>query len=67
MRFLQPVYLGETVQVDYRMREVDPAAHKAFADMRASTPDGRLVLVGTHILYCYDEGEGEPKPQEGPQ
>ena len=65
VRFLQPVYLGETVQVDYRIREVDPGAHKAFADMRATTPDGRLVLVGTHILYCYDETEGPHEPQGG--
>ncbi len=67
VRFLQPVYLGETVQVDYRIREIDPTAHKAFADMRATTADGQLVLVGTHILYCYDDTEADPEAREGTQ
>lgn len=55
VRFLRPVLLGDTVRVEYEVSEVDPAAHKAFASMRATTQDGTLVLVGTHILYCYDD------------
>ena len=56
VRFIRPVYLGDTVSIDYRIEAVDPEARKAFAQMRATTRRGEeLVLVGTHILYCYPD------------
>lgn len=58
VRFIRPVYLGDTVSIEYRIESVDPEAHKAFAQMRATTHRGEeLVLVGTHILYCYPDAE----------
>ena len=53
VRFLRPVYLGDTVSVDYVIDRVDEAAHKAFAAMTATTQDGEPCLVGVHVLYCY--------------
>lgn len=56
VRFIRPVFLGDTVTVEYTIASVEPGAHKAYAQMRASTNRGEdLVLVGTHILYCYPE------------
>lgn len=56
VRFVRPVYLGDTVSVSYRIDRVDAERHQAFADMRVTTRRGsELVLVGTHILYCYPE------------
>lgn len=58
VRFIRPVFLGETVTVEYRIDTVDPSTHKAHAQMRATTRRGeQLVLVGTHVLYCYPEAE----------
>lgn len=60
VRFIRPVFLGDTVRVEYTVATVDPAAHKAFAEIRAITQSGDLVLVGTHVLYCYpDDGSSD--------
>lgn len=61
VRFIAPVFLGDTVSIDYRIDAVEPESHKAFAQMRATTHRGeQLVLVGTHILYCYPDAEASP-------
>ncbi|WP_026877266.1 MaoC family dehydratase [Jiangella gansuensis] len=57
VRFLRPVYLGDTVTVDYVVERVDAAARKAYAAMTASTSDREPCLVGVHILYCYPPDE----------
>lgn len=58
VRFIRPVFLGDTVTVEYTITSVKPAKHMAYAEMQASTNVGEsLVLVGTHILYCYPEDE----------
>jgi acyl dehydratase len=56
VRFLSPVYLGDTVTVDYVIERVDAEARKAFAAMTATT-GGEPCLVGTHVLYCYPPEE----------
>lgn len=58
VRFIRPVFLGDTVRVEYTIASVDPARRQAVAEMRATTRQGEeLVLVGTHILYCYPDDE----------
>ncbi|TDE89517.1 dehydratase [Occultella glacieicola] len=59
VRFIRPVFLGDTVRVEYTVASVDPGRHQALAEMRVTTRRGEeLVLVGTHILYCYPETGG---------
>jgi len=61
VRFIRPVFLGETVRVEYTIASVNRERHQAMAEMRATTRRGdELVLVGTHILYCYPDGEETP-------
>ena len=50
MRFLAPVYFGDTITVDYRIAAVDPAKLRASADIRITNQDGTLVAVATHLL-----------------
>ncbi|TDE03408.1 MaoC family dehydratase [Jiangella asiatica] len=57
VRFLRPVYLGDTVTVDYVVDRVDAGARKAFATMTATRQDGEVCLVGVHVLYCYPPDE----------
>ena len=65
IRFIRPVYLGDTVSIDYRIDSVEPDSHKAFAQLRATTRRGEeLVLVGTHILYCYPDADARLAGEE---
>lgn len=50
IRFLKPVFLGDTITVCYEFTEIDPAAKRSTADIRIINQDGELVCVGQHIL-----------------
>ena len=50
LRFLAPVYFGDTITVDYRISGIDVAARRSTGDITVKNQDGTLVAVGTHIL-----------------
>ncbi len=50
VRFLAPVYFGDTLTVEYTIASVDPARRRSNADIAIRNQDGTLVAVGTHIL-----------------
>ncbi len=50
MRFLAPVFFGDTITVDYRIASIDPERLRASADIRITNQDGTLVAVATHLL-----------------
>jgi 3-hydroxybutyryl-CoA dehydratase len=50
IRFLAPVYFGDTITVDYRISAVEPERRRSTADISVTNQDGILVAVGTHIL-----------------
>ena len=50
VRFLAPVYFGDTITVDYRVVAIDPDKLRATADIRITNQDGTLVAVATHLL-----------------
>ncbi len=50
IRFLAPVYFGDTVTVDYRISEIDTERRRSTGDIKITNQDGTLVAVGTHIL-----------------
>ncbi|MFN0304946.1 MAG: MaoC family dehydratase [Burkholderiales bacterium] len=50
LRFLAPVYFGDTITVNYRISAVDVAARRSTGDITVKNQDGTLVAVGTHIL-----------------
>src|SRR6266545_2904763 len=50
VRFPAPLFLGDTVTVDYEIVERDAAAMKTFARVTCKTQDGRVVAAATHIL-----------------
>lgn len=59
VRFLHPVFLGDTVTVDYAVERVEAESGKAFAQFTATTQDGQTCMAGTHILYCYPAREDQ--------
>ena len=50
VRFLAPVYFGDTITVDYRISAIDSERRRAIGAIEITKQDGTLVAVGTHIL-----------------
>ena len=50
MRFLAPVFFGDTITVDYRIATIDREKLRAAADIKVTNQDGTLVAVATHLL-----------------
>ncbi|NMN58892.1 acyl dehydratase [Xanthobacter sp. SG618] len=50
IRFIKPVFLGDTVTTLYRVATVDAARRRASADIEVTNQDGTLVAVASHTL-----------------
>jgi 3-hydroxybutyryl-CoA dehydratase len=50
MRFLAPVFFGDTVTVTYTIASIDREKLRASADIKITNQDGTLVAVATHLL-----------------
>ena len=50
IRFLKPVFLGDTITVNYTIAEIELERKRSYADIEISNQDGELVAVGKHIL-----------------
>jgi acyl dehydratase len=50
IRFLGPVFIGDTVTVRYEIKAVDTRARRSRAELKITNQDDELVVVGEHIL-----------------
>jgi len=50
VRFLAPVFIGDTVTLTYTIAEVDPDKRQSIADIRVVNQRDELVTVARHIL-----------------
>jgi acyl dehydratase len=50
VRFLGPVFIGDTVTLTYTIVEVDPQKRQSLADISVVNQSGVLVTVARHIL-----------------
>jgi acyl dehydratase len=50
VRFLAPVYIGDTVNLTYTIAEVDPVKRRSIGDIEAVNQKGELVGVARHIM-----------------
>ncbi len=50
VRFLAPVYFGDTVTVDYTIAAIDLERRRSTGEIKVTNQDGTLVAVATHIL-----------------
>jgi 3-hydroxybutyryl-CoA dehydratase len=50
IRFLKPVFLGDTITVRYEITEVNPETRRSTAKIEITNQDGELVTVGQHVL-----------------
>jgi acyl dehydratase len=54
IRFLKPVYLGDTITVDYVITALDPARERIVAKVEVKNQRGELVCVADHIMQLVD-------------
>jgi len=50
IRFVRPVFIGDTLTVRYVVEEVDDAAGRTRSRLEITDQDSAVCLVGTHIL-----------------
>ncbi len=50
IRFIGPVYLGDTITVEYTVSKIDLQKRRSTADVKVTTDRGELVAVAQHIL-----------------
>ena len=50
IRFLKPVFLGDTITVTYTFTAIDIEAKRSTADIEITNQDDELTTVGQHIL-----------------
>lgn len=50
VRFLAPVYFGDTVTVTYTIDRIDPDRRRSEAEITVTNQKGELVAVARHIL-----------------
>lgn len=50
IRFLGPVFIGDTITVTYRIVEVDPERRRSRSEIEVRNQNGELVAVAQHIL-----------------
>lgn len=54
IRFLKPVYLGDTITIDYVIAEIDETKRRARASITVANQNGDTVAVAEHILKWAD-------------
>lgn len=60
LRFVHPIFIGDTVTVHYEIAEVDEAAQKTRAAVEIRNQDGDVCVVATHILKAVEFDEAAP-------
>ena len=50
VRFLAPVFIGDTVSLTYTIAEVDARKEQSVADIGVVNQDGLLVAIARHVL-----------------
>lgn len=50
VRFIRPVFIGDTLRVSYTVAEVDAVRRRSVADIRIVNQDDALVAVAQHLM-----------------
>jgi 3-hydroxybutyryl-CoA dehydratase len=50
IRFLKPVFIGDTIEVRYTVAQIDMTARRTRADIEVTNQKGELVAIAQHLL-----------------
>jgi 3-hydroxybutyryl-CoA dehydratase len=65
IRFLAPVFIGDTVTATYRIAEIDPERRRSRAEIEVRNQNGELVAIAQHILKWVADPTSAPPPSPG--
>jgi acyl dehydratase len=54
VRFLKPVYFGDTITVDYEITEAVPEKERLIGKVEVFNQRGELVMVAAHLMQLVD-------------
>jgi acyl dehydratase len=54
VRFVAPVYFGDTIETEYTVREYDPVKKRMLNDVVCRNQHGKVVAVATHLRKFVD-------------
>lgn len=54
VRFLKPVYFGDTITVDYEITELVAEKERVLSKIEVTNQRGDLVMVATHVMQLVD-------------
>jgi acyl dehydratase len=55
IRFLKPVFIGDTLTARYTILELDPATRRSRSKVEVVKSDGELAVVGEHLMKWLPE------------
>ena len=50
VRFLKPVFLGDTITASYLVESIDAAKNRSLAKVEVSNDRGEIVAAATHLM-----------------
>ncbi|MFN0191435.1 MAG: MaoC family dehydratase [Aestuariivirga sp.] len=50
VRFLKPVFIGDTITVRYQVESIDAAKNRTLAKVEVSNETGEIVAAATHLM-----------------
>jgi 3-hydroxybutyryl-CoA dehydratase len=57
IRFLKPVFIGQTITVSYAITGIDEAKRRSSANVELSTDAGELAAIAVHVMKWLDRTE----------
>jgi 3-hydroxybutyryl-CoA dehydratase len=55
VRFLAPVYFGDTVTVHYTVTRIEPERQRSYGEIKVFNQDGAEVAIAKHILKWVED------------
>ena len=50
VRFVNPLFIGDTLTSTYTITKIDEIDNKTYAEVKGTNQDGKVIFVCTHIL-----------------
>jgi len=61
VRFIKPVFIGDTITMTYTIREMDAENLKTYADILGTNQHGDVVFAAVHIAKGLPQKPGAPR------
>jgi acyl dehydratase len=61
VRFIKPVFIGDTITMTYTVRELDAENLKTYSDVVGTNQDGIVVFAAVHIAKGLPQPPGAPR------